>query len=62
MNKNMKDLIVDESISSYLYIFHTHFKQIMSMFRQNKPIKKNTTIIAKSWPKKFVMDIISFPL
>jgi hypothetical protein len=62
MNRNMKDLIVNENIPSYLYMFHMCFKQIISMFKQYKPMKKNTTTIAESWPKKFVMDIISLPL
>ncbi len=58
----MKYLIVNENISSYLYMFHTCFRQTTSMLRQYKPMKKNTTTIAKLWPKKFVMDIISLPL
>jgi len=40
MNRNMKDLIVNENISSYLYMFHMCFRQIISMFRQYKPMKK----------------------
>jgi hypothetical protein len=40
MNRNMKDLIVNEDISSYLYMFHTCFRQITSMFRKYKPMKK----------------------
>jgi hypothetical protein len=58
MNRNMKDLIVNENISFYLYMFHRCFRQITSIFRQNKPMKKNTTTVVESWPKKFVMDII----
>jgi hypothetical protein len=62
MNRNMKDLIVNENISSYLYMFHMCFRQITSMFRQYKPMKKYATTIAELWPKKFVVDIISIPL
>jgi hypothetical protein len=62
MNRNMKDLIVNENISSYLYMFHMCFRQVKYMFRKYKPMKTNTTTIAQSWPKKFVMDIIYLPL
>jgi hypothetical protein len=61
MNRNMKDVIVNENISFNLYMFHMCFRQIKYMFRKYKPMKKKTTI-AKSWPKKYVMDIISLPL
>ncbi len=62
MNTNMKYLIVNENISSYLYMFHTCFRQIKYLFRKYKPVKKNTTTITKSWPKKFVVEIIYLPL
>ncbi len=35
------------------------FRQIISMFKQYKPMKKNTTTIAKSWPKKLQTQFIS---
>jgi hypothetical protein len=51
MNRNMKNLIVSENILSYLYMFHMCFKQIKYMSRKYKPVKKNTTTIAKSWQR-----------
>jgi hypothetical protein len=62
MNRNMKDLILNENTSSYLYMFHTCFRQITSMFRQYQPMNNIETTIVELWPKKFVMDIISLPL
>jgi hypothetical protein len=62
MNRNMKDLIVNENISSYLYMFHMCFRQTIFMFRQYKPMKKKKTTIVKSWPKKFVVATLAFSL
>jgi hypothetical protein len=55
MNRNMKNIIVNENILSYLYMFHMCFKQI-------KYVSRKYNYYCQIMAKKFVMDIISLPL
>jgi hypothetical protein len=51
MNTNMKDFIVNKNISSYLYMFHMCFKQITTMFRKYKPMKKIQVLLPNHGPR-----------